>query len=139
MSEAAPIGARCATHPDVEARWACRRCGAFFCVDCERRTRPDALPMCPACWDLRSKVVAASPAKPSTAIFTASLVLGGVSLFPAPVLMIISLVVNVIALTRAKDAMRPQRWKPITGLVLTVGSMAVWLAVFVWATVDGAS
>jgi hypothetical protein len=138
MSEPAPAGARCATHPDLDARWACRRCGAFFCVDCERRTRPEALPMCPSCWDLRSKVVTTSPAKPSTAIFTSALVLGVVSLVPAPVLMIISLVVNVIALTRAKDGMRPQRWKPITGLVLTVGSMAVWLAVFVLAAIHGA-
>lgn len=127
MSFDAPAGAACLTHPQTPARWACRRCGAFFCVACERRTRPDALPMCPACWELRSRNVVDQTSKPSTAIFTASFVLGIISLLPLPVVIITSLVVGIMALVRAKEQYAAQRWKPIVGLVLTVLSSLGWL------------
>ena len=57
MSEILPEGATCASHPETPASWTCARCGSFMCPDCERRTRPEARPMCPACWDLRFKRV----------------------------------------------------------------------------------
>ncbi|MCU0698771.1 MAG: hypothetical protein MUC96_19895 [Myxococcaceae bacterium] len=133
MSSEAPAGAACLTHRETPARWACRRCGAFFCVACERRTRPDALPMCPACWELRSRNVVDQTSKPSTAIFTASLVLGIISLLPLPVVMFVSLVVGLMALVRAKNQFEAQRWKPIVGLVLTVLSLLGWFLLLVLA------
>lgn len=127
MSFDAPAGASCLTHPQTPARWACRRCGAFFCEACERRTRPDALPMCPACWELRSRSVVDQTTRPSTAVFTAALILGVISLLPLPVVMITSVVVGIIALVRAKGDYESQRWKPLVGLALTVLSALGWI------------
>lgn len=83
--------------------------------------------MCPACWDLRSKVVVDQTSKPSTAIFTASLVLGCVSLIPLPVVMIVSFVVGIIAIVQSRGPMAHQRWKGLVGLGLTVASGLFWI------------
>jgi hypothetical protein len=89
--------------------------------------------MCPACWELRSRNVVDQTSKPSTAIFTASLVLGIISLLPLPVVMFVSLVVGLMALVRAKNQFEAQRWKPIVGLVLTVLSLLGWFLLLVLA------
>ena len=57
MLAEAPQGAVCPNHPEVAATWTCGRCGNFMCVACERRTRPEATPMCPACWEMRQRKV----------------------------------------------------------------------------------
>ena len=57
MTIAAPVTGECAQHPGTPAHWACQRCGTFVCTACENRTRPEAPPLCPRCWALRSQVV----------------------------------------------------------------------------------
>lgn len=122
MSEILPEGATCAGHPDVPASWTCGRCGSFMCPSCERRTRPEARPMCPACWDLRFQRVEANQGRSSgTALQTTGLVLGGIALIPMCVaFQLAALIVNIIALVKAKEPPASLvRWRPITGLVLT--------------------
>ncbi len=121
MSVAAPPGAVCASHPEAPAGWACGRCGAFFCVACERRTRPDALPMCPKCWELRQKVVPVVAAASETRLQTAGLAMGAVSLVPMCWwLQIASIVVNIVGIVKAKEGpARAVRWRSVTGLVLS--------------------
>lgn len=54
MSSEVLSDARCARHPEMEARRPCARCGAFMCHRCERRVRLDARPMCEVCFELRA-------------------------------------------------------------------------------------
>jgi hypothetical protein len=78
--------------------------------------------MCPACWDLRFQRVEKNQGRSSgTALQTAGLVLGIISLFPMCVaIQIGSLVVNIVALVKAKEPPASTvRWRPITGLILT--------------------
>lgn len=124
MSGLAPAGARCAGHPEAAATWTCKRCGAFMCAACERRVRPDAAPLCPGCWDLRAQVVAAP--KPSRRLETVGLWLGGFSLTCLPPVVMASLVVNIIVLTKAEPG---ARGKPMLGLGLTM--VGVIMAVIV--------
>ncbi len=122
MSELLPEGAACASHPEALASWTCGRCGSFLCTACERRTRPEARPMCPACWELRARTVPANQGRGGGGgLQTAGLVLGIFSLFPMCVaIQVASLVLNLVALSRVKEAPPGYgRWRPITGLVLT--------------------
>jgi predicted RNA-binding Zn-ribbon protein involved in translation (DUF1610 family) len=104
--------ARCAKHPDATVSFTCPRCGAFGCVDCERRPTLDAAPLCPACW----KLAAPRPAADGT-LQTAGLVVGVASILPCCPLAMASLVINVIALVKAT---KEHRWKPLVGLAITV-------------------
>ncbi|MBL8956767.1 MAG: hypothetical protein JNK82_38695 [Myxococcaceae bacterium] len=45
----APDRALCARHPQTVARWACGRCGSFFCPLCARYPAPNGKPLCEAC------------------------------------------------------------------------------------------
>src|SRR4051812_30918725 len=99
MTIAAPVSGSCANHPGASARWACQRCGSFVCRDCERRTRPDAPPLCPACWALREQVVAKQDATDSRRMQITGLVLGCISVFH-PLLLIASLIVNLRAVIK---------------------------------------
>ncbi len=133
MSQAAPSGALCMQHPTVAAVWACGRCGAFFCGECERRTRPDALPMCPACWTLRAQQVKPVKASSGTALQTTGLVLGALAMIPClwPV-QLASLIVNILALVRAKDGpARAVRRRAVIGLALTGLGVALDVISFV--------
>jgi hypothetical protein len=117
----APAGAVCPNHPDVAATWTCGRCGSFMCVSCERRTRPEATPMCPACWEMRQRKVPPQEVQSGTRMQTVGLVLGCISLFPIWFLQLLSLVINIVAIVKAKEPpARDVRWRPIVGLVLTV-------------------
>ncbi|MBS2028606.1 MAG: hypothetical protein JST54_11940 [Deltaproteobacteria bacterium] len=121
MIQRAPAQAPCAQHPGNEAAWICPRCGAFMCQSCERRTRPDAQPMCPACWGFRTEAVGPQkPEKVSTALQTSGLVLGCIAVLPLPGLQIAALIVTVLGIARAKQ---PEtlavRWRSVTGLCLT--------------------
>ena len=132
MLAEAPAGAVCPNHPEVPATWTCGRCGSFMCVGCERRTRPEATPMCPACWQLRERVVVQT-VQSGTRLQTAGLVLGCISLLPIWFLQLISLVVNIIAIVKAKESpAREVRWRPILGLALTlvgaVGMVVLFIA-----------
>jgi hypothetical protein len=78
--------------------------------------------MCPACWALRHQRVETHQGRgSSTALQTTGLVLGVIALIPMCVaVQIASLIVNIIALVRAKEPPASLvRWRPITGLVLT--------------------
>ena len=128
MSVAVPDGAMCATHADARARWTCPRCGNFMCVACERRVRVDALPMCPACWELRA-VKVPDQRSLNTGLQTAALVLGIISAVH-PCLMVASLVVGIIAIVKAKEGpAKAARWRPIVGLCCTGLWMLVWIAI----------
>ena len=127
MSGPAPAGARCAGHPEAAATWTCKRCGAFMCLACERRVRPDALPLCPSCWSLRDQKLALAPARKSAGLETAGLWLGVLSFTCLPPVILASLVVNAMALARAQPG--AQR-KPVIGLVLTVASILVAAVAF---------
>ncbi|MBI3181765.1 MAG: hypothetical protein HYZ28_06445 [Myxococcales bacterium] len=120
MDVGALSGAFCAGHPGTKATQCCPRCGAFMCPACERRVRPDSAAMCPSCWELRTRTVA--PQKHSgTRLQTAGLVLGIISLIPLPAVQIASLIVNIIAIARAKEPPASEvRSRPIIGLVLTL-------------------
>lgn len=79
--------------------------------------------MCPACWELRLRRVETNQGRGSgTALQTSGLVLGVIALVPMCVaFQIASLIVNIIAIVKAKEPpARLVRWRPITGLVLTV-------------------
>ncbi|MFL5346278.1 MAG: hypothetical protein ACJ8AT_15930 [Hyalangium sp.] len=133
MSEVLPEGASCASHPDTPASWTCARCGSFMCPACERRIRPEARPMCPACWALRAQRVEANQGRGGgTALQTTGLVLGLLALVPMCVaFQLASLIVNIVALVKAKEPPASLvRWRPITGLVLTaVGAV---LTLIIW-------
>jgi hypothetical protein len=119
------VGACCASHPEAPATWTCPRCGGFMCAGCERRVRPDALPLCPSCWGLRGQKVAATPR--STRLENAGLWLGAFSLTCLPPVVMASVVVNLVVLVRAAPG---GRRKPLLGLGLTVGGVAVTVTVF---------
>jgi len=42
----------CRNHPDLEARFICRVCGAQFCAQCPEYVGNSRIPICPACGDL---------------------------------------------------------------------------------------
>jgi hypothetical protein len=130
MIQPVPEEAFCATHRDTPAKWTCPRCGNFLCVACERRIRPDALPMCPACWELRAVKVPELKQSSPTRLQTAALVVGCISVLPIIQLQIGSLVLCIVALVKAKDGpARAVRWKPVVGLCCTLAGMMIWLAI----------
>ncbi len=93
-----------------------------MCAACERRVRPDALPLCPSCWEFRAKKVEAP--KPASNLGTTGLVLGFVSLLPLIPIQIASIVVNAIALSRGAGR------RAVVGLVLTGVGFAITALVF---------
>ncbi len=114
----------------MAATGTCPRCGRFICTACERRTRPDATPMCPGCWELRAKVVAPVAAQSKTRLHTIGFWLGIASFLPICPVMIASVVVNIIALTRTNDEETQKvKWKPIVGLCCTGGAVLLWVLV----------
>ena len=131
MSDFPPEGAACANHAEAPATWTCNRCGSFMCAGCERRTRPEARPMCPSCWALRSRSVPENQGRSRVGLQTIGLVLGVVSLIPMCVaVQIASLVVNIVAMVKAKDLPEGHpRWKAITGLALTLLGVGITVLV----------
>lgn len=105
--------ARCARHPASVVTFTCPRCGTFGCVECERRPTLEAAPLCPACWALAAQTAA----PPTGALQTAGLVVGVLSFIPCCPITIASLVVNVVALVKSP---REHRWKPITGICISL-------------------
>jgi hypothetical protein len=96
-----------------------------MCQACERRTRPEALPLCPGCWSLREQRVA--PAPRGTRLENAGLWLGGLSFLCLPPIVLSALVVNLIVLGRAPPG---GKTKGLIGLGLTLGGVAVTISVF---------
>lgn len=131
----APEGSVCPDHPAASAPWACPRCGRFLCEGCARRPRPEALPLCPACWALREKVVEKTVGVPGSRLFNVGLGLSIASFLPALPLIIGSFVVNGIALARAArdPQLQPHRWKAITGLALSGAAVVLWMLILVFA------
>jgi len=132
MIAPAPAEALCALHPLSRAAWVCPRCGAFMCGACERRTRPDAVPMCAGCWEVRTRNVGEPRAeKASTALQTGGLVLGAASLLPLPTVQFASVVIGIIGLVLARtEAARKVRWRPIVGLCLTLVGVGIDVLVY---------
>ncbi|MFZ5438350.1 MAG: B-box zinc finger protein [Myxococcota bacterium] len=123
MTIAAPVGGTCAAHPGVAAQWACQRCGTFVCPQCERRTRPEAPPLCPACWQLREKVVTDTTVSESRRVPIGGLIIGVLS-FLHPLIMVGSLVLNLRELIKGRGGDR--RWMHTVGLVLTGLAILTW-------------
>lgn len=131
---ALPAGAKCAHHPTLDALYVCHRCGTFFDEQCARRTRPEAVPLCKSCWDLRDQKVAPNVEYSETRMQTTGLVLGCCCVLPIPVLLIASLVVNLIALAKAKtEKQLAVRWKPIVGLCVTCFGILELVGIIAWA------
>ena len=134
MSNEAPYGSVCRQHSSTPAVWTCHRCGSFFCTQCERRTRPDAAPICPACWDLRAEKVKPNEIQSKTRLHTLGFGLGIAAIFPIPALQIAALVINIIALAKTKEPEQiAVRWKPIVGLCCTGVGLLIDLAFVVFA------
>lgn len=132
MTVAAPISGTCAAHPGVAAAWACQRCGTFVCPQCERRTRPDAPPLCPQCWSMREQVVTQQEATESRRVQIAGLVLGCISVFH-PLLLVASLVINIRALVKGSGG--KSRWMHVAGLAGSGFAVLIWaVAILVIAT-----
>lgn len=125
MTIAAPVAGECPMHPGVKAQWACQRCGNFVCRDCERRTRPEAPPLCPKCWELRAQVVKEQAATESKRLQVGGLVIGCLS-FLHPLVMVGSLILNIRELVRGTGGTR--RWMNVTGLALTGAAIVAWIA-----------
>lgn len=103
---------RCARHLESPTTFTCPRCGAFGCVECERRATMDGGPVCPACWALNAQTAAPD----SGALQTAGLVVGAISILPCCPLALASLVLNVVAIVKST---KERRWKPIVGICIT--------------------
>ncbi|MGV3625125.1 MAG: hypothetical protein ACO1OB_30170 [Archangium sp.] len=114
----------CAFHPGVSAEWACQRCGSFVCAQCERRTRPEAPPLCPKCWDLREAAVQDTSMKESKRTAIGGLVVGIFS-FLHPLVQLGSLVLNIRALMKAPAGQKPVM--NIVGLLLTLAAILTWV------------
>ena len=133
MLQLAPPAASCAVHAGLPARFICPRCGSFMCPDCERRTRPDAVPMCVGCWGVREQKVGpiAAADKPSTALQTAGLVVGAIAMLPLPGVQIAALVLTIMGIVRVKSPeARAVRWRSVTGLCLVGVGLIVDVVVF---------
>jgi hypothetical protein len=94
------------------------------CTQCERRTRPEAPPLCPKCWELRAKSVHETAVTESKRLQIGGLVVGALSFFH-PLIMVASLVVNIRELVRGTGGTR--RWMNVVGVSLTGLAMLVWL------------
>lgn len=129
MSIAVPVAGECATHAGVKADWTCQRCGSFVCNECERRTRPEAPPLCPKCWALRDQAVQVHIAADSGRMQKAGLVLGLFSL--NPLVMIASFIVNLRELKAGRGGAR--RWMNQVGLGLTVAFLFCYFALILFA------
>lgn len=66
---------------------------------------------------------------PETRMASVGLGLGIASVLPLGPVWIGSLVVNLMALFKRDAAFRAVRWKPITGLLLTVAFVAAWVGI----------
>jgi hypothetical protein len=128
MTVAAPISGHCATHTDVIGNWACQRCGSFVCRACERRTRPEAPPLCPACWDVREQVVGKLVRAESRKTQIAGLVLGCVSVFH-PLILVASLIINIRALLRG--AARSSKRMHVGGLIGSGVAVLIWITAII--------
>ncbi len=140
MSERAPEGTRCAHHIEVQAAWTCRRCGAFFCTECERRTRAEALPMCPKCWDLRSERVEKPGQENSQRLRIAGLILGVVALIPGCwIVQIAAIIVNILGIVRGRKRQIPREALNIAGLVLGILGLLFSIGIVVFAIISEAA
>lgn len=128
MTVAVPISGECAAHPGFVAAWACQRCGSFVCSDCERRTRPEAAPLCPKCWALREQVVEETAQTESKRLQVGGLIIGLLS-FIHPLVMVGSLVLNIRELVRGTGGTR--RWMNVAGLASTGVAIFAWVVLIV--------
>ena len=82
--------------------------------------------MCPACWALREKVVQPLRSYSTTRMQTAGLVLGLIALLPIPALQIGAVVLNIVAIVKAKEPLqRAVRWRPVVGLCCACGGLLI--------------
>lgn len=75
--------------------------------------------MCPGCWALRAAKVEPQAKYSGTALQTTGLVMGAIAVLPIPAIQIGAVVVNIIALVKAKEGPAyDARWKAKLGLGL---------------------
>jgi hypothetical protein len=129
MTIAAPVAGECAAHRGVKADWACQRCGSFVCTQCERRTRPEAPPLCPNCWSLREQTVKNQEVADTRRLQKAGLALGVLS-FLHPLIMVASLVVSIRELVKGRGG--SLRWMNVVGLGLTGLAILTWVGGFAY-------
>lgn len=129
MRIAAPVTGECSAHRGVKADWACQRCGSFVCTSCERRTRPEAPPLCPKCWMLREQSVKQQEVTESKRLQIGGLVIGLLS-FLHPLLMVGSLILNIRELVKGRGG--ENRWMNGVGLGLTGVAMLTWIIGFTY-------
>lgn len=120
----APARAVCFQHPDIVANCVCTRCGVFICPRCENRVRRHAPPLCPGCWERRSRAVPKPVGNEGPDLSAAGIGLwvGIISVIPMCIpAQVVSLVLNTVNLVRNRHPQSPQlnRRKAIAGLVLT--------------------
>ena len=89
--------------------------------------------MCPACWDLRAQKVEPQT-ESKTRLQNLGLGFGIASVLPFWPLLLVSLVLNVVAIVKAKEPpARDHRWKPVVGLCLTLFFILAWVGVIAFA------
>lgn len=129
MTIAAPVAGECGSHPGTKADWTCQRCGSFVCSACERRTRPEAPPLCPKCWGLREAAVQNQEVTESKRLQIGGLVIGIFS-FLHPLIMVGSLILNIRELVKGKGG--DARWMNVVGLSLTGLAILTWVGVILY-------
>lgn len=129
MTIAAPVAGECSAHPGLKADWACQRCGSFVCTSCERRTRPEAPPLCPKCWALREQTVKNQEVTDSKRLQIGGLVIGLFSVLH-PLLMVGSLILNIRELVKGRGG--DYRWMNGVGLGLTGLAILTWVVGFTY-------
>lgn len=133
MTIARPVSGVCAAHPGVKADWTCQRCGSFVCPACERRTRPDAAPLCPPCWALREQAVKDQVVVESRRMQIAGLVTAIFAFHP--LVTVASLIVNIRELVRGSGG--SSRWMNKVGLGITGAWILGWIALAFFIALEG--
>jgi len=132
MTIAAPVSGVCAAHPGVKADWTCQRCGSFVCSQCERRTRPEAAPLCPSCWTLREQAVKDQVVVESRRMQIAGLVTAVLAFHP--LFTVASLIVNIRELVKGTGG--TSRWMNKVGLALTGVWILSWIGLIIFLALE---
>lgn len=91
------------------------------------------MPLCPSCWELRAATVKPTAPTSKTRLVTAGFILGCIALLPIPALQLAALIINIVALNKAKaPELQQVRWRAKVGLALTIAGLLIDAALFLW-------